>query len=149
MNPLQTWLEAQILAGSRHVELWRLTEPQALVGRWPLRVERSGTERPLDEQVAALTRAPASNVVGYALFAYDEGAQGSRARALLRDGVLVHEPLATRRRIIDGLLAECETIAQMQRRLERARAALGRTEASIKTSSWRKAVGCQCPRSKK
>jgi hypothetical protein len=70
-----------------------------------LRVEHPGTERPLGEQVAALARVPARNLVGYALFVYDGDAQGSLARALLRDGVLVHEPLATRQRIIDGSLS--------------------------------------------
>jgi hypothetical protein len=79
----------------------------------------------LEEQQAALTRVRARDVVGYALFAYDEGATESRARALVRDAMLLHEPSPTRRRVIDGLLAECETIACMQRRLERARASLG------------------------
>jgi hypothetical protein len=125
MNPLQAWLDAQILAGSHYVELWRLTVPQALVGRWPLRVEHLGCERPLEEQLAALTRVQPRGVVGHALFAYDEGASESRARALVRDGELLREPSVTRRRIIDGLLAECEAIACMQRRLERARASLG------------------------
>jgi len=126
MTPLQAWLEAQILAGGHHVELWRLTRPQAFVGQWPLRVEYLGSEPPLDEQLAALTGVRGGNVVGYALFAFEEGTTEARARALVRDGMLAHEPSVARQRIIDGLLAECEVIADMQRRLERARALLDR-----------------------
>ncbi len=121
---LLTWLEQCIPEGAGRLELWQFGERlHKCVKQWPLQ-DGQKKAASLAVEILALVGAPRRRCASHVIFVYDGKSDDgpARARALLRDGILMTNARWSSSlldSLLEDVLAQCEDSARLRREIER------------------------------